>query len=99
LDEIASGPTVSVGLGPEFQHHNALDLVLQELQQFPGRGWPLIRAGLQSPTVRNRNKAVEALASWDRNTWPAKAEPLLRRALELELVSDTRALMMRAQKA
>ncbi|HEX6649675.1 MAG TPA: hypothetical protein VF075_09050, partial [Pyrinomonadaceae bacterium] len=93
LDEIASGPSDSLGLGPEFQHHSALDYVLQELPRFPGRGWPLIRAGLQSPTVRNRNKAVEALASWDRNTWPAEAEPLLKRTLELEPVSDTSALM------
>jgi hypothetical protein len=96
LKEIASGPSHSLGLGPEYQHHRALDFVLQELRRFPGKGWPLIRAGLQSPTVRNRNMAVQALQSWERNTWPAEAEPLLTHAMELEPMDDTRAIMVNA---
>lgn len=51
LQEIASGPADSLGLGPEFRHHSALGFVLQDLRRFPGKGWPLIRAGLQSPVV------------------------------------------------
>ena len=95
LEEIASGPAEVMGLGPEFQHHSALDFVLQELRRFPGKGWTLIRAGLQSPTVRNRNMAAQALAAWDRTAWPAAAEPLLRRAIELEPKNETKAIMVK----
>jgi len=93
LNEIASGPSDSPGLGPEFQHHSALDFVLQELRRFPGKGWRLIQTGMQSPTVRNRNNAVQALARWDRTSWPADAEALLRRAIEAEPNDQTRAIM------
>lgn len=96
LNEIASGPSDSLGLGSEFQHHNALDFVLQELRRFPGKGWPLIRSGLQSPTVRNRNMAVQALATWDRTVWPVDAEGLLKRAIEAEPKDETRAIMEKA---
>lgn len=95
LKDIASGPTDSVGLGPEFRNHSALDCVLQELRRFPGKGWTLIRAGLQSPTVRNRNMAVQALREWDRTAWPAEAESLLNRAIDVEPKDDTRALMVK----
>ena len=93
LQDLASGPSASIGLGPEFEAHSALDALLQELRRFPGLGWSLIRTGLQSSTVRNRNMAVMALRAWDRTTWPADAEPLLKRALQAEPVDDTRALM------
>lgn len=95
LKEIASGPSDSLGLGPEFQHHSALGFLLQELRRFPGKGWPLIRTGLQSPTMRNRNMAVQALAAWDRTVWPVEAEPLLKRAIETEPKDDTRAMMVK----
>jgi hypothetical protein len=84
LEQIATGPADELGLGPGFQHHSALDFVLQDLRRFPGRGWPLIRAGLQSPVTRNRNMAVRALSAWDKKLWPAETEPVLRTALERE---------------
>jgi hypothetical protein len=86
-------PSDSPGLGPEFQHLSALDFVLQELRRFPGKGWRLIQAGLQSPTVRNRNVAVQALATWDRALWAAEAQALLRRAIAAEPMDRTRAIM------
>lgn len=96
LQKIASGPTDALGVGPEFRDHSALDSLLQELPRFPGKGWPLIQAGLQSPTVRNRNMAVQALAAWDRTTWPGEAEPLLKRAIKLEPEDRTREIMAKA---
>ena len=93
LHEMASGPSDSLGLGPDFRHYTALDFVLQELRRFPGRGWSLIQTGLQSPVVRNRTMALEALKAWDRTTWPAEAEPLLERALEAEPMDQTRELI------
>jgi hypothetical protein len=95
LEQIATGPADELGLGPGFQHHGALDFVLQDLRRFPGRGWPLIRAGLQSPVTRNRNMAVRALSAWERKSWQAETEPLLRTALELEPNESTRESMRR----
>lgn len=63
LDKIATGPGNDLGLGPEFEEHRKLDWVLQELRRFPGKGLRLIRAGLRSPVVRNRNMAVHAIAA------------------------------------
>ncbi len=93
LKDIATGPSDELGLGPEFQAHSALDFVLQDLRRFPGKGWPLIRAGLQSPVTRNRNMAVRALAAWDRTKWPGETELLLRHALKDEPNEHTRETM------
>jgi hypothetical protein len=95
LAEIASGAGEEPGMGPEFRDHSALDFVLQDLRRFPGLGWPLIRSGLQSPVIRNRNMAVRALAEWDRDAWPSDAEAELRAALEVEPAEKTRAMMQR----
>jgi hypothetical protein len=93
LAEIASGPAEELGLDPKFQAHNALDFVLQDLRRFPGKGWPLIRTGLQSPVTRNRNMAICAFSSWSREAWPTEAEFLLRRALDREPDEDTQELI------
>ncbi len=96
LEQIATGPADELGLGPGFEHHSALDMVLQDLERFPSKRWPLIRAGLRSPVVRNRNMAVRALAGWGREAWPEGAERLLRDALENEPRDDTGDYMRKA---
>jgi len=93
LERIASGPGEELGLGSDFRDHRALDFVLQDLRRFPGHGWLLVRAGLQSPVIRNRNMAVRALAAWDRSAWPPEAEFLLRSALAHEPYEPTRELL------
>ncbi|MGL6251986.1 MAG: hypothetical protein ACRC3F_13760 [Billgrantia desiderata] len=93
LELIATGPADELGLGPVFQHHSALDFVLQALRHFPGRGWPLIRAGLQSPVTRNRNMAIRALSAWDKRLWPAETKLVLRTALEREPNGGTQEAM------
>jgi hypothetical protein len=93
LDQIATGPAEELGLGPEFQDHSALDYVLQDLQRFPGHGWTLLRAALQSPVVSNRNLAASALAAWGRAAWPPEADFLLRSALAREPNEDTREVL------
>jgi hypothetical protein len=84
LDSIATGPTTSLGMGPEWASHRALDFVVQDLKRFPGKGWPLISCALQSPVTRNRNMAINALRACDRGMWPPAAEQLLARAYEQE---------------
>ncbi|MFJ5366785.1 hypothetical protein ACIPR9_16960 [Pectobacterium punjabense] len=67
LQSIASGPDNCMGMGPEYRQHHALDFVLQDLKRFPGMGWSLLEVGLQSPVVRNRHMAINALEVWP--TW------------------------------
>jgi hypothetical protein len=93
LAEIATGPADELVLGLEFKSHQALDFVLQDLQRFPGKGWILIKAGLQSPVVRNRNMALMALAAWDRKNWQEDTEFLLKKVLEREPNDETRKLI------
>jgi hypothetical protein len=95
LDAIASGPTESLGLGPGFELHSRLDFILQELGRFPGHGWELVRAGLRSPSVRNRNIALNSLGAWGRENWPPEAEMALHRALREEPSDDVK---MRIEK-
>lgn len=84
LDDIGAGPGTSLGLGPEWAAHQAVDVIVQDLNRFPGRGWPLIRAALRSPVVRNRNMAVNALFGWEPADWPADAAGLVTAALREE---------------
>lgn len=84
LDSIASGPRMELGFGLEWADHTQLDYVLQELRRFPHKAWPLIRAGLRSPVVRNRNMALEALSPWGMDAWPVDARGLLQAALREE---------------
>jgi hypothetical protein len=90
LDSIATGPGTELGLGAPWVHHGHLDFVLQELGRFPGKGWPLIRAGIRSPVIRNRHMALRALSTWGRAVWPADAEETLRTALGGEPDSELR---------
>lgn len=77
FDRIETGPADELGLGPGFEPHETLDWVLQHLNRFPKRGWRLIKAGLRSPGVRNRNMAIHALAAWPRESWPSEATSLV----------------------
>ena len=88
FDQIETGPADEMGLGPEFRPHQALDWVLQDLHRFPGKGWRLIKAGMHSPAVRNRNMAINALASWRREDWPADAVQFVLKAHEAEPVDS-----------
>jgi hypothetical protein len=84
LADIASGPADELGLGPRFAPHGCLDFVLQELGKWPGRGVPLVLAGLASPVVRNRNLAVRTLDTWGATAWPAEAREAVATALTRE---------------
>lgn len=91
LAAIATGPDTQLGLGPGFQPHGALDFILQDLNRFPGKGWTLIKAGLRSPVIRNRNMALQALESWLPAQRPAELPALLDAAYRQEPDSELRA--------
>jgi len=81
LAHIASGAGAeSVGIGEEFNAHECLEMMLQELDRFPGYGWVLLHTGLQSPIIRNRNMALSALEQWHHNSpeWHGTIQPVLR---------------------
>ncbi|MBK8477010.1 MAG: hypothetical protein IPL39_12130 [Opitutaceae bacterium] len=80
LAEIASGPADSLGLGSDFKTHSALDMVMQSLGPYSGKGKTLVLAGLRSPVVRNRNMALKALAAWNAADRDAEIVAALRRA-------------------
>lgn len=90
LEEIATGPASDLGLGTEYESHSALDFILQDLDNFPGKGWAFINAGLQSPVTRNRNMGLKALSGWPRETWPEGAEDALKGFLEKEPEPDVK---------
>ncbi|WP_054907453.1 MULTISPECIES: hypothetical protein [unclassified Pseudomonas] len=90
LAAIASGPGKTLGLGPAYRQHSELDVILQDLDRFPGEGWDLIRTGLQSPTVRNRNMALKAISAWPREIWPGDALPTLRKCQQSDPDEDVR---------
>jgi hypothetical protein len=93
LAQIASVPEEELGLGPGFEPHHALGWVLQDLRRFPGHGWNLIRTGLRSPVVRNRNMALKAFAKWAGEQWPPDAITALRDARDIEPNSKTKLLI------
>ena len=95
LEEIATGPAEELGFGPGYWDHRELDFVLQALRRFPGHGWPLLRAALQSPVISNRDMAASALATWGRAAWPPDAEFLLRSAFAHEPDEETREVLGR----
>lgn len=90
LDDIATGPADSLGLGPEYNLHSCLDFILQELDKYPGKGIELIGAGLGSPVTRNRNMAVKALSAWGRDNCPEEIGIMLEQAEREEPNEDTR---------
>jgi hypothetical protein len=96
LEKIASGPENHLGLGPGYEAHGTLDWLLQDLKRFPGRGWKLVKAGLRSPVVRNRNLALQAFLAWPRDQWPAEALGLLQQAARMEPNEDLRVRLERA---
>lgn len=90
LTEIATGPADEMGMGPEFNAHSCLGFLLQDLGLYPGHGFELIKAGLISPVIRNRNMALRALSGWGAEHWPHGTRELLLHAKENEPNEHTR---------
>jgi hypothetical protein len=90
LGKIATGPGTTIGMGPEFEHHHALDFILAGLGKFPGLGWQLIDTGLQSPVTPNRHAALRALAEWGRESQSQEIIAALNRALAKEPTNEVR---------
>ena len=82
LDEIATGPAEETGLGPEFDAHDTLLVVVHALVDKPGMGLDLIEAALDSPVTRVRRGALRVVTTWSEAL--AVRRSLLERAAEVE---------------
>lgn len=92
LSEIMTGAADELGLGPKFEAHSSLDWVVQELRHWPGHGYKLVMAGLQSPVVRNRNMSLAALQHWGKDHWQSDTADAIERLLKVEPNENTRQL-------
>ncbi|RAY15067.1 hypothetical protein DPM19_10040 [Actinomadura craniellae] len=95
LAEIGSGTGEATGVGEEYAPHRCLDAFLPALGDWPGRGWPLVAAGLGCPVPRLRTMAARTMSVWGRATWPPPAELALRNAFAVEPDLELRELMQR----
>jgi hypothetical protein len=91
LDEIPTGPSDSLGIGPDWRPHVALDWTLQALRDHVGVGPDLVLIALQSPVIRNRNMALNVLKAWPRETWSEGAYELAKRLAVADPREKTRA--------
>ncbi|MFD2330144.1 limonene hydroxylase [Cohnella sp. GCM10020058] len=90
LSHIASGPADEMGLGPNYEAHQALDFLVQELDRYPGVGRKLVAAALHSPVVRNRNMALRTLEAWPLADWEETLVSAVRELAETEPVPDVK---------
>jgi len=88
LNEIATGPALHNGLGPDYELYSGLDFILQDLRKWPGRGWLFLQTGLRSPVIRHRNLSVTALETWGQGKWPEQAMSVLKKAVDEEPDED-----------
>lgn len=100
LGKVASGPSLSLGLGADFADDGAVDFIVQDLCRFPGLGWDFLRAGLTGRSVRLRNLTLRALTAWGPERWPGEASELLSAAAgrepDAELGEEMRKLLARS---
>ncbi|MDT8979253.1 limonene hydroxylase [Paenibacillus sp. chi10] len=94
LQQIATGLGAEMGLGKEYIAHQCLNSILQSLERFAGIGERLIKAGLNSPVVRNRNMALRALEGWDAASW---GEQLIGAVVHLSEIETEEAVKERIQ--
>lgn len=94
LNAIASGADKQLGLGSQYSQHSALNFILQDLNRFPGKGWALIQAGLQSPVIRNRHMALKALQAWPEENWTEEMTQLINQCRQVEPDDDVRQRMV-----
>jgi hypothetical protein len=91
LDEIPTGPSDALGVGPAWRPHAALDWTLQALRDHVGIGPDLVLIGLESPVVRNRNMSLNVLKRWPFESWPERARELAERLAAADPKEKTRA--------
>ena len=67
LDKMSSGMGDYMFPDDYREEHNCLDIVLQQLSNMPLKGVKLVKCGLNSPVIRNRNMAIKAMTGWTKS--------------------------------
>jgi hypothetical protein len=94
LKAIGTGPASSLGLGKDWQPHQALNWTLQALRDHVGVGGDLVLVGLRSPVIRNRNMSLNVLKKWPQDSWPKDAVEMLKETATNEPNQRTRELAL-----
>jgi hypothetical protein len=50
----------------------------------------MIKAGMRSPVVHNRNMAINALSAWDPKSWSSDMRAVVERAVDAEPTPDVK---------
>lgn len=90
LDEFATGPKDSMGIGPSYSRFMCFDTVITYLENYPQRGEEIILAGLKSPITRNRNMTINVLNKWKRENWSTEIVKEIESLREIEPNQNTR---------
>ncbi|WP_194815340.1 hypothetical protein [Nocardia sp. XZ_19_385] len=90
LDNLASGPTESLGLGRDFEADMALEFVVRPLSEYPGQGSRLLPVALSNRVIRCRRAALGALRAWPPEQRPPEAHAWITEAAEREPDPDLR---------
>lgn len=97
LKVIATGPAREFGMGREFQMHHILGTVLEKLGDYPALGFPLVEAGIRSPVISDRVRALRVLSAWGKENWNSGVKGLLNEALSMEPDKTVREKIERVQ--
>jgi len=57
-----------------------INMLAQELRNFPGMGWNILKVSLRGPSQRGRYMTIHALRHWGRKNWPNDAIEVLMEA-------------------
>jgi hypothetical protein len=98
LNELATGPRDSLGMGPEFDKHKSLDYIITFLEDFPRKGEPILLGALDSPVTRNRNMAIKVLHKWGKANWSESLLMKLEQLSKIEPNKDTKQNISRVLK-
>ena len=95
LNELATGPKDSLGLGTKFTQYQCLDSLTTFLEDHPKKGEKVIIAALNCPVTRNRNVAIKVLDKWTRENWSESIKNQLEKLKEIEPNEDSKANVRR----
>jgi hypothetical protein len=99
LAEYSTGPADELGLGEQFNKYHCLDYITTFLEDYPGKGEPLILASLHCPVTRNRNMALKALEKWTSQYWSQEILESVKKLSEIEPNKDTKKRIDKLLKA
>ncbi|MFD6160539.1 hypothetical protein ACFWF7_31835 [Nocardia sp. NPDC060256] len=94
LDELASGPSESRGLGRDYGADRALEIIVVNVRRHPGLGQRLLPVALTNRVVGCRRSALTTLDAWPPETRPAATHDWIEAAAACEPNTELRESML-----